>query len=192
MHQVAPYSTASHSYYCSATISPARISAIAAAVVHGLYSLSYTFSFLWLEVMQLLVDFSISQWSSSGYNTELIVLYVTSVFVALHRVWHVFYSWIILPLSRCSIFICFSIYLWLRPHLKLLSSSPFCYILSCAFLKEIRNIIFSIFSILSFYICWSDITLVSFHFWSIFIKPFLGNHFRLPIQQKHWCKIWHW
>ena len=58
----------SHSSDCSATIFLVHISAIAAAVLYGLYSFASTFSFLWLVFLDLLVDFSISQWNSSGYK----------------------------------------------------------------------------------------------------------------------------
>ena len=58
----------SHSSDCSATMSFVRISAIAAAVLRGLYSFESTFSFLWLVFLDVLVNFSISQWSSSGYK----------------------------------------------------------------------------------------------------------------------------
>ena len=58
----------SHSSDCSATIFLVHISAIAAAVLYGLYSFASTFSFLWLVFLDLLVDFSISQWSLSEYK----------------------------------------------------------------------------------------------------------------------------
>ena len=58
----------SHSSDCSAMMSLVRISAIAAAVLRGLNYFAYRFSFLWLVFLDVLVDFSIWQWSSSEYK----------------------------------------------------------------------------------------------------------------------------
>ena len=54
----------SHSSDCSATTSLV----VAAAVLRDLYSLASTFSFLWISFFDLLVDFSMSQCSLSGYK----------------------------------------------------------------------------------------------------------------------------
>ena len=64
---------------------------------------------------------------------------------AWHRVWHRLYPCTILPLSRCSTFLCFSLHLWLRPHLPLLFSSPLCYASYCAFSKGSQILFFHLF-----------------------------------------------
>ena len=54
-------------------------------------------------------------------NTELVVPCMTLVLVARYRAWHCLNSCTILHLSRCSTSCCFSLHLWLRPDLPLLS-----------------------------------------------------------------------
>ena len=104
---------------------------------------------------------------------------------AWHRVWHRLYPFTIFPLSRCSTFLCFSLHLWLRPHLALVFSPPLCYASYCAFLEGVTNTIFPSFPCCFFALI--DIALASFYFWSIFIYPFFWNHYRLLTQQSIRC-----
>ena len=141
----------SHPSDCSVTMSLVCISAIAATVFRDLYSLHLHLVSCGLcsWVYLLIFPYYSQVWVDT--NVELVILCVTLVFVAWNRVGHRLYPCKILPLSRCSIFPCFFLHLWLRLHLPLLSSSPLCYASHCAFLEGIANTIFSIFSILPLY-----------------------------------------
>ena len=142
-----------HSFDCSAMISlfASQKKLLLFLVVCVLLHLHLVSCGLFLD---LLVDFFILQWSSSGYKywigPPMCYFGVRSLTPRMT---------LFLPLYGSStimfpILLCFSLHLWLGPHLLLLSLSPLCYVSYCDFLKGITNTIVSIFSMLPLCTCW--------------------------------------